>query len=92
MEIREKIQFAPPEAFAPTDIQMDILGAVAERQGCPIHHVVHTLQPSRSESSVRAGVRVLLSKGYLDGGNSGSGIVLRLTSRGRLLLTPGEAR
>ena len=41
---------------------------------------------ARSESSVRSGVRVLLSKRYLDWGKSSAEILLLLTSRGRLLL------
>ena len=46
------------------------------------------LHPTHSESSVRSGVRVLLSKRYLDGGKSSSEVILRLTSRGRLLIQP----
>jgi DNA invertase Pin-like site-specific DNA recombinase len=88
----EKICFEPPEVFVPTESQIDILRAVAERQGCRIAHVVDVLRSSRSESSVRSGIRVLLSKRYLDGGKSSSEIVLRLTSRGRLLLQPVDAR
>ena len=92
MDTPEKICYEPPEVFVPTEIQIDVLRAVAERPGCHIGHVVQTLQSSRSESSVRSGIRVLLSKQYLDGGKSSSEIVLRLTSRGRLLLKPGDAR
>lgn len=92
MDTMEKIIFAPPEVFVPTETQMDILRAVADNQGCHIGHVVQALSPARSESSVRSGVRVLLSRRYLDGGKSGSEIVLRLTSRGRLLLPVPEAR
>ena len=91
MENMEKISFAPPEVFVPTDVQIDILRAVADKQGCHIGDVVHTLHPAHSESSIRSGVRVLLSKRYLDGGKSSSEIVLRLTSRGRLLIQPGGA-
>jgi hypothetical protein len=76
----------------PTETQRDILMAVADRQGCHIGDVVHRLHPKRSESSVRSGVHVLLSKGCLDGGKSCNEIILRLTSRGRLLLHPEEAR
>jgi len=88
METMEKISFETPELFVPTPIQIDILQTVADKQGCHINHVVHTLYPARSESTIRSGVRVLLSKRYLDGGKSSSEIVLRLTSRGRLLLQP----
>lgn len=88
METMEKICFEIPEVFVPTDIQIDILRTVAANRGCHISRVVHALHPSRSESNVRAGVRILLSKGCLDGGRSTSEIVLHLTSRGRLLLQP----
>jgi hypothetical protein len=90
METMEKICFETPEVFVPTAIQIDILQAVADKQGCHINHVVHALHPARSESSVRSGVRVLLSKRCLDGGKSSNEIILRLTSRGRLLLQPNE--
>lgn len=86
MEHVKKISFEPPQVFVPTETQLDILRAVAGRQGCHIGHVVQALQPSRSESSVRAGVHTLLSKRCLDGGRSTSEIILRLTSRGRLLI------
>lgn len=91
MEIMEKIRFGPPEVFEPTETHIDILRAVADRQGCHIRDVVQTLQNIRSESSVRSGVRILLAKGCLDGGKSSSEITLRLTSRGRILLQPPEA-
>ncbi|WP_321507019.1 hypothetical protein [uncultured Methanoregula sp.] len=84
----EKITYETPEVFVPSPTHIDILQAVADKQGCHISHVVHTLQSAHSESSVRSAVRVLLSKRYLDGGKSSSEIVLRLTSRGRLLLQP----
>lgn len=86
MVTMEKISYETPRTFVPTEIQLDILRTVAGRQGCHISHVVQALQPSRSESSVRAGVHVLLSKQCLDGGKSSTGILLRLTSRGRLLI------
>lgn len=92
METMEKIRFGPPEVFVPTETQIDILQAVADKQGCRIGDVVTTLQPTRSESNVRSGVRILLSKGCLDGGKSVSEVVLRLTSRGRILLQPPEAK
>ena len=90
MENMEKISFETPQVFVPTDVQLDILQAVADKQGCHINHIVNVLHPARSESSVRSGVRVLLSKRYLDGGKSSSEVLLRLTSRGRLLLQPNE--
>ena len=92
MENMEKICFEIPEVFVPTETQLDILRAVADRQGCHIGDVVHSLFPTRSESSVRSGVRILLSKGCLDGGNSSREILLRLTSRGRVLIQPWDGR
>jgi len=92
MENMEKISYISPEVFVPSEIQLDILREVADKKSCRIGDVVHGLYPVRSESSVRIGVRILLSKGCLDGGKSCSEIVLRLTSRGRLLLQPGDAR
>lgn len=92
MEHMEKICYETPEVFVPTEVQIDILRAVADKQGCHISDIVHALNPARSENSVRSGVRILLSKRCLDGGKSSSEIVLRLTSRGRLLLQPGETR
>jgi len=91
METMEKISFATPEVFVPTETQIDILRTVAGKQGCHIGDVVHTLQPARGENVVRSGVRVLLSKGCLDGGKSTREIVLRLTSRGRILLQPATS-
>lgn len=92
MENMEKICYETPVVFMPTEVHLDILRAVADKQGCRIGDVVHSLNSAHSESSVRSGVRILLSKRCLDGGKSSSEIVLRLTSRGRLLLQPGEAR
>ena len=86
METMEKSSFETPKTFVPTETQYDILRAVADKQGCHISHVVHALHPAWSENSVRSGVRVLLSRGCLDGGKSSSEVLLRLTSRGRLLL------
>jgi hypothetical protein len=82
----EEILFETPQVFVPTATHLAILQAVADKQGCHISHVVHQLQPDHSENSVRSSVRVLLSKRHLDGGKSSSEVVLRLTSRGRLLL------
>jgi hypothetical protein len=87
----EKIIYETPEVFVPTPTHIDILQAVADKQSCQISHVVHVLRPNHSESSVRSAVRILLSKRYLDGGKSSSEIILRLTSRGRLLLQPNAA-
>jgi len=84
----EKIIFDPPEIFVPDAMQISILEAVAGRPGCRINHVVDTLRSSWGESVVRSNVHLLLTKRYLDDGRSASGIVLRLTSRGRLLLQP----
>ncbi len=91
METMEKIRFSPPEVFVPTETQIDILKTVAGRQSCRIGDIVQSLMKSRSESSVRSAVRILLAKGCLDGGKSSSEIILRLTSRGRILIQPPEA-
>jgi hypothetical protein len=85
------ISFETPEIFVPTPVHLDILQAVADKQSCHISQVVQKLYPGHSENSVRSGVRILLSKRYLDGGKSSSEIVLRLTSRGRLLISPASA-
>lgn len=88
MEPPKKIEFAPPNVFMPAEIHFEILRTVAGRQNCHIGDVVNLLNPARSESRVRAGVHVLLSRGCLDGGDSGREILLRLTSRGRILIQP----
>jgi hypothetical protein len=64
---------------------------VSEKQGCHIGHVVQQLLPDHGESSIRSAVRVMLSNRTLDGGKSSSEIVLRLTSKGRILLQKAEA-
>ena len=92
MQNRSKTPLAAPEVFVPTEIQLDILRAVADRKSCHIGEVVHGLHPGHSESCVRSSVRILLSKGFLDGGKSCSEILLRLTSRGRLLIQPVDVR
>ncbi len=92
METMEKITYEIPKTFVPTEVHIEILQAVADRRSCQIGDVVNTLSPDRSESSIRSGVHLLLSRGCLDAGKSSSKIVLRLTSRGRLLLPPGDAR
>jgi hypothetical protein len=53
--------------------------------------VVQQLLPAHGESGVRSSIRVLLSKRFLDGGKSSSEIVLRLTSKGRVLLQKADA-
>jgi hypothetical protein len=67
-------------------IQIRILRAVADTPNCTISHVVTNLITLHSESSVRSGVRNLLSKRFLDGGRSTSEIRLRITSNGRVAL------
>ena len=87
----ESISFAAPEIFVPDPIHLSVLQAVSEKQGCQIGHVVQQLLPNHGESVVRSAVRLLLSKGCLDGGKSSSAIVLRLTSKGRILLQKAAA-
>jgi hypothetical protein len=91
MEDMPKITFAPPDVFIPKEIHLEILRSVADRKSCHIGDIVTLLSPERSESSVRSGVNLLMSNGCLDGGNSGREILLRLTSRGRILIQPKEA-
>ena len=87
----EAISFEVSQAFVPDPIHLHILQAVADKQGCHIGHVVQQLLPAHGESSVRSAIRVLLSKRCLDGGKSSSEIMLRLTSKGRLLLQKADA-
>jgi len=87
----ETISFETPEVFVPNPIHIHILEAVSEKQGCHIGHVVQQLLPEHGESSVRSAVRILLSKRILDGGKSSSEIVLRLTSKGRIILQKAAA-
>ena len=87
----EAISFEAPQVFAPDPIHLHILQAVSDKQGCHIGHVVQQLLPAHGESGVRSSVRVLLSKRFLDGGKSSSEIMLRLTSKGRVLLQKASA-
>ena len=87
----EAISFEVPQAFVPDPIHIHILQAVSDRQGCHIGHVVQQLLATHGESGVRSGIRVLLSQRFLDGGKSSSEVVLRLTSKGRVLLQKAVA-
>jgi hypothetical protein len=87
----EAITFEARQVFVPDPIHIHILQAVGDKQGCHMGHVVQQLHPDHGESTVRSGIRVLLSKRYLDGGKSSSEIVLRLTSNGRVLLQKATA-
>lgn len=73
-------------AFVPDTTHIEILQVVAGKPGCTISHVVLELLPAHSESKVRTGVRQLLARRYLDFGKSPSGILLSLTSNGRVVL------
>lgn len=88
----EAISFETPQVFVPDPIHIHILEAVSERQGCHIGHVVQQLLPVHGESGVRSAIRNLLSQRFLDGGKSSSEIVLRLTSKGRILLQKAVAQ
>ena len=81
----------PKSPTAADQIQTRILKAVADTPNCTISHVVSCLIPVHSESSIRSGVRHLLSKRYLDGGKATSEIRLRITSNGRVALDQAEA-
>jgi hypothetical protein len=87
----EAISFEVPQVFVPDPVHIHILQAVSDKQGCHIGHVVQQLLPVHGESGVRSSIRVLLSKRFLDGGKSSSEIVLRLTSKGRVLLQKADA-
>lgn len=88
----EAISFETPQVFVPDPIHIHILEAVSERQGCHIGHVVQQLLPTHGESGVRSAIRHLLSQRFLDGGKSPGEIVLRLTSKGRILLQKAAAQ
>jgi hypothetical protein len=87
----EAISFEVPQVFVPDPIHIHILQAVSDKQGCHIGHVVQQLLPTHGESGVRSSIRILLSQRFLDGGKSSSEIVLRLTSKGRVLLQKASA-
>ena len=86
----EAISFEVAQVFVPDPIHVHILQAVSDKQGCHIGHVVQQLLPAHGESGVRSAIRVLLSLRCLDGGKSSSEIMLRLTSKGRVLLQKAE--
>ena len=67
-------------------VQLSILQEVAGAPNCTITHVVVQLLNSYSENNVRSGVRNLLNRRLLDGGKSTNGILLRITSNGRVAL------
>ena len=86
----DAIIFEAREIFEPDPIHIHILKAVGHKPGCHMGHVVQQLLPEHGENSIRSGIRVLLSRRYLDGGKSCSEILLRLTSNGRILLEKAE--
>ena len=90
-DFMEAITFEAREVFVPDPIHIHILEAVGNKPGCHMGHVVQQLLPEHGENSIRSGIRVLLSKRYLDGGKSPSEILLRLTSNGRILLQNAAA-
>jgi hypothetical protein len=82
----EAIVYQTPEIFTPETVHIDILSAVAGRQGSPIRTIVRQLLSTHGERAIRSGIHSLLLKGYLDGGKPTGDIALRLTSRGRIVL------
>jgi hypothetical protein len=88
----EAIVYQTPEIFTPETVHIDILSAVAGRQGSSIRTIVQQLLPTHGERAIRSGVHNLILKGYLDGGKPTGDITLRLTSRGRILLQQVAAR
>ena len=87
----EPIVYEKPVIFVPDATQIRILEVVAAKSGCNISHVVHQLEGEAPESRVRASVRLLLQKMYLNGGNTfDQAITLQLTSKGRVLLQKAD--
>jgi len=89
----EPITYQKTEIFVPDATQIRILQVVAEKTGCNINHVVHQLHEEIPESRVRSGVRQLLQKGILNGGNTfDQAITLQLTSKGRVILQKADEK
>jgi hypothetical protein len=82
----EAIVYENPQVFMPDIVHIEILQAVAETPGCPIRNVVGRLLPYHNERILRNSIHELLAKRYLDGGRPTNDIILRLTSKGRILL------
>ena len=89
----EPIVYQKTEIFVPDATQIRILEVVAGKTGCHINDIVHELEGETPESRVRSGVRQLLQKQCLNGGNTfDKAITLQLTSKGRVLLQNEEAK
>lgn len=82
----QAIAYETPKTFIPEVLHVDILQAVSRDHSCPPRRVVERLLPSYTERVIRSGIRNLLVQGYLAEDTPGGGIVLRLTSKGRILL------
>ena len=82
----EAIVYENPRIFTPDALLLEILRAVYKKQGCPIRHVVSRLITDNGERMIRRKVHELLGENYLDGGSPANDIILRLTSKGRILL------
>ena len=78
--------YKTPQVFIPDTLHIEILRAVAEKQGCPIRYVVNQLINRNSERLIRNYIHELLAKRYLDEGSPTNNLNLRLTSKGRILL------
>lgn len=82
----EAIEYENPKKLTPDTLHLAILQAVGKKQGCPIRFVVNRLLAHYSERVIRRKVHELLGENYLDGGSPAHDIILRLTSKGRVLL------
>ncbi|WML68042.1 MAG: hypothetical protein METHP_01614 [Methanoregula sp. SKADARSKE-2] len=82
----EAIFYETPRNFVPDITHVDILRTVAEKPGCSIRHVVSRLLHGHTERIIRNSIHELLLQCYLDGGKPTNELILRLTSKGRILL------
>ena len=82
----EAIVHEPPKILRPEPLHVDILLAVSQSQSCATRTVVDRLLSSYTERLIRAGLRFLLANGYLTEMMPAGGIVVRLTSKGRIFL------
>ena len=82
----EPIVYEKPQVFIPDSLHIKILLAVAQRQGCSIRHVINQHIAYNSERMIRNDINELLAKCYLDDGSPTHDRILRLTSKGRILL------
>jgi hypothetical protein len=85
-ETMEPIIYENPKVFIPDTLHVEILLTVTEKQGCSIRHVIDQLITRNNERIIRKDIHELLAKRYLDEGSPNHDRILRLTSKGRILL------